>query len=44
MVRSELAALERGGWKGQLVVPSALFMRYRGEIAPTHAAKRLVVV
>ena len=44
MVRSELAALEQNGWNGQLLVPSGLFKRYRGEIAPTHAAKRLVVV
>jgi hypothetical protein len=44
MVKAELAALEQGGWNGQLLVPSALFKRFRGEIAPTHAAKRLVVV
>ncbi len=44
MVKAELAALQRGGWNGQLLVPSALFKRFRGEIAPADAARRLVVV
>jgi hypothetical protein len=44
IVRAELAALQQRGWNGQLLVPSAVFNRLRGEIAPTHAAKRLVVV
>jgi hypothetical protein len=44
MVEAELAALERGGWSGQLLVPGALFKRFRSEIAPAQAARRLIVV
>lgn len=44
VVKAELSALEKRGWTGQLLVPGDLFNRFHGEIAPSPAAKRLIVV
>jgi hypothetical protein len=35
---------QQRGWNGQLLVPSLQFNRFQGEIAPAHAAERLIVV
>ena len=42
--RSAIAQLERDRWSGQLLLSAELFNRLHAVIAPSPAAKRLIVI